>query len=466
MALALFLRCGVLPMQTMGCSWMRSITCVLLGLCALTNLFAHDGHEHPPRKVKDEEAHRPTPLPDRIILTWAGDPTTTQAVTWRTDTSITQGFVELAVATDDIEFVTAAKRFSARKELLEADLGPAHYHSWQMTDLTPNTRYVYRVGDGENWSEWLQFSTASTTAEPYSFVYFGDAQNDVKSHWSRVVREAMRETPHIRMFLHAGDLINNANRDGEWGEWFQAGGWANAMIPNVPVAGNHEYAKSKLLETGVLSKHWKPQFTLPENGPAEHLESTYWFDFQGTRFVILDSNRAIDTQSEWLETVLAKNPQPWTIVTFHHPIFSAAKNRDNPVLRDSWKPLFDKYQVDLVLQGHDHAYARSGLVGTLNVDTGVSGQDGHGTVYVVSVSGPKMYPLGVDQGVPMSRVAEDTQLFQVITIDGGELRYQAKTARGRLYDGFTIQKQPGGKNALIEQVPTDPPRRRDPKAKS
>jgi hypothetical protein len=62
----------------------------------------------------------------------------------------------------------------------------------------------------------------------------------------------------------------------------------------------------------------------------------------------------------------------------------------------------------------------------------------------------------------MKRVAEDTQLYQIITIDGGELRYEARTARGDLYDAFTLRKREGEPNELIEQIPDTPERRRDP----
>lgn len=147
-------------------------------------------------------------------------------------------------------------------------------------------------------------------------------------------------------------------------------------------------------------------------------------------------------------------------MTLHHPIYSSAKNRDNVEIRDNWQPIFDKYKVDIVLQGHDHTYARSRLV---NHATGVTVKGEYGTVYVVSVSGPKMYDIGKPTRDEFERVAEDTQLFQIITIDGNELRYQARTATGQPYDGFTLVKQAGAANQLIEQVPNTPVRLRDPK---
>jgi 3',5'-cyclic AMP phosphodiesterase CpdA len=167
----------------------------------------------------------------------------------------------------------------------------------------------------------------------------------------------------------------------------------------------------------------------------------------------------------WLRRVLANNPQRWTIVTQHHPIFSPANNRDNPELRAAWKPVFDEFKVDLVLTGHDHTYARSGDVagrgGSKNMPSGYNQayDPAIGTVYVVSVSGPKMYNVTAD-GFAV-RTAEDTQLYQIIKVGPDELHYEARTATGKLYDSFTLKKQAGKANALIESLP---PQNRRPAA--
>lgn len=443
----------------------RALGMIACLLGAGVNSSAHDGHP-PPRKVPDADAHRPTPLPDRILLTWSDDPTTTQSVTWRTDASVTAAYAEIAEAGDGPLFRAAVRRFPARTTPLHTDLGTAHYHAVTFESLTPRTRYAYRVGDGENWSEWNQFSTASAEPEPFTFVYFGDAQNDVKSMWSRVVREAYRDAPRAAFLLHAGDLINHAHSDAEWGEWHQAASHIHRMVPCIATPGNHEY--DHLPGDGIitiekqLSTHWRPQFCFPEHGPPGLEETVFWIDYQGVRIISLNSNRRQAEQVAWLESVLADNPQRWTIVTFHHPIYSAKLDRDNPQLRALWQPVFDRFGVDLVLQGHDHAYARTGMmVGEQNVTAGTAARSRPGgTVYVVSVSGPKMYDLGRQDF--MQRAAEDTQLYQIIHVDGDALHYEARTAVGRLYDAFTLKKSGGGTNELIERVPETPENRRPP----
>jgi 3',5'-cyclic AMP phosphodiesterase CpdA len=437
-------------------------------------LAAHEDHPHEgaaagwqPVAHDAAEAHAPQLLPDRIILTWDGDPATSQAVTWRTDTTVQRAVAEVAVATDHGKALEPA-RVEAVTTLLASDLGEAHYHSAAFTGLEPGMLYAYRVGDGVNWSEWFHFRTASAEAKPFTFIYFGDAQNDIRTHWSRVFREAFRDAPRAAFTLHAGDLVNRANNDAEWGEWHAAPAWVNATIPVIAATGNHEYIRNPEDRDGerLLSRHWRPQFAFPVQDPPPGFEETcYYIDYQGARIIVLDSMRNREAQAVWLRGVLEDNPQRWTIITFHHPVFSPAKNRDVPALRQLWKPLLDEFKVDLVLSGHDHTYARSGDTSgrsdVVNVPEGY--QQAYdpqvGTVYVVSVSGPKMYDLGYD-GFAV-RTAEDTQLYQVITVDGDELRYEARTATGKLYDTFTLRKRPGQPNALLEALP--PENRRPPR---
>jgi 3',5'-cyclic AMP phosphodiesterase CpdA len=419
---------------------------LLLGLAVATYpLVAQERVAAPagPPPVPPAEAHRPLAIPDRIILTWQGDPATEQSVTWRTATGVTTPVAEIALATAGPEMVKQAKRVQAETTPLKSDLGEALYHSARFADLQPATRYAYRVGDGTNWSEWFHFRTASTRAEPFSFVYFGDAQTNLKSLWSRVIREAYTDAPRARFIVHAGDLVNVAFRDAEWGEWFGAGGWVNGMVPSVATPGNHEYPLDPQRGGRALARHWRPQFALPENGPEGLEETAYCLDYQGLRLISLNSNERQEEQVAWLEERLRDYPNRWTILTFHHPLYSAARGRDNAKLRNLWLPVIDKYRVDLVLTGHDHTSARS------NMSTGMGARGAGGTVFVVSVSGPKMY--NADREPWMERIAEDTQLFQVISIDGNRLRYQARTATGELYDAFDLEKQPGQLNRLVER---------------
>jgi hypothetical protein len=420
--------------------WIRTAPALTAGLIILAAA-----------SVKQDPDPKPTPQPDRIAVTWDGDPATTMAITWRTDEMVDEAVAEIALATPDPQSLEAVLTVVASTTPLETESGMALYHSASVTGLKPNTLYAYRVGDGDDyWTEWNQIRTASTDPEPFEFIYVGDAQNDILSKWSRTIREAYSTAPDARFIIHAGDLVNNANDDGEWHEWFEAGGWIHRVVPSIPVPGNHEYSG------GDLSVQWRPQFALPRHSNPELDETTYVVDFQGVRIVGLNSNTSIDEQADWLDSVLVENPNRWTVLTFHHPIFSAATGRDNSTLRKAWKPIFDRHGVDLVLQGHDHAYGRGH-----NIPEGVRAHDAEaGPVYVVSVSGPKMYDLK-GRSEWRERSAEDTQLFQVINVGPDLLSYRAVTATGDLYDAFQIVVGADGVKRFVDGSVHLGPERRD-----
>lgn len=425
--------------------------------CGLS--LAHDDHEHDHAAEPSwpDALYMPTPFPDRICLSITADAAHEVAVTWRTSTATATSVLEIAVAEGGPDFVPKAERIEGVSSLLTTDLGDARYHEARATGLAPATRYLYRVGDGEHWSEWCQTETAASGSAPFVFVYFGDAQNDVRSHWSRVVRNAFRDAPRAAFFLHAGDLINRAERDREWGEWFEASGFIHRMLPALATPGNHEMARGNNGESR-LSHHWRPTFAFPEQGPAGLEETCYAIDYQGARFVSLNSNEQIAEQAEWLTGVLADDTPTWKIVTFHHPVFSSAKGRDNQELREAWQPLFDQLGVDLVLQGHDHTYARSpkltfepGSLEEVNLAVGRERrQTGAGTVYVVSVSGPKMYDL--EPQPVMDNWATRTQLYQVISVEPERIAYRALNAMGDVHDAFRLERQADGTTRLFNEV--------------
>lgn len=383
---------------------------------------------------------RPTQYPDRVILTWAGDPATSQTVNWRTDTTIMASKAQIKAEDANPALEKAITSYDASSTVLNGrnNYETAKYHHVTFTNLKPATVYAYRVGSGEHWSEWFQFTTASAKNEPFSFIYLGDAQNDIRSKWSRVIRKAFSHQPDARFIIHTGDLINRSNNDQEWGEWHYGGGFINGMIPSIPSPGNHEYVRDDQRKL-ILDPHWGVQYTFAGNGPKGLESSVYYVDYQDVRIISLDSQMIIldeasaKAQYEWLEKVLKESKKLWTVITFHHPIFSTAKSRDNKEFRERFKPLFDQYHIDLVLQGHDHTYSRG-----QNLPRGLSGRDVSGPVYLVSVAGPKMYQ--VDGAKWMDVSLENTQLFQVIHVDGDKLKFEAYKTSGELFDAFSLQK--------------------------
>lgn len=392
--------------------------------------------------------YAPQIYPDRIFLNVTEDASQSIAVSWRTSTLVKESLLEIMEATDDPEAVKkATSHLALTKNISFKDI-EANYHFVKVSSLQPNTLYMYRVGQGDYWSEWFQVKTAYKIAKKFSFIYLGDVQEGMRSMWPRVIRQAYTQAPDAKLIVYAGDLVNNGASDQEWGEFFYGGSFIHGSIPGLPSPGNHEHYSEN--DVQKLTPLWQAHFAPPDNGPYSLKETVFYSDVQGVRFISLNtqmmkhSEEKLRQQIEWLHKVLKNNPNKWTCIIFHHPVYSVNAKRDNKILRNNFQPIFDQYKVDLVLQGHDHVYGR-GMKKINQYGSTIPS----GTMYVVSMSGSKMYPK-VEKDW-MDRGTGDIQLYQIITVDGDLLTYKSYTATGTIHDQFQLKKQKGKPNKLIEK---------------
>ncbi|NIJ76231.1 3',5'-cyclic AMP phosphodiesterase CpdA [Xanthomonas campestris] len=435
---------------------------LLLVAMAGTRSFAAERAAEPNTQVSAGSSHYVADgFPDRIVATPAQAAATGFAVAWRTDASVDQPWLELVVAGDSPD-VGTPRRIRASTATLASENGSSHHHRADIDGLTPDTLYAYRVQGNRTWGAWNHFRTAASPDTPLTLLYFGDTQNKNLSLVSRVIRQAWRSAPDARLALFAGDLVSgkDGQDDNEWAEWFEAGRWLLEGTAVAPAPGNHEYheeGEDSPQATRTLGNHWPVTFALPHNGPSAAARTSYWFDYQGVRIAVLDGTSVLDlgtgpAQAQWLDKVLADNPHPWSIVLIHQPFFSPRADRENQKLVEQVLPVIRRHKVDLVLQGHDHTYGRRGDAA------------GQATpVFVVSVAGPKQYRLSDMARKSMRPVGEDTQLYQVLRIDNRKLRYESRTATGRLYDAFELERGSDGGKRLVEQqagriAPRDCPR--------
>jgi hypothetical protein len=393
----------------------------------------------------------------RVMLGWAADAATSRAVTWRTPLESPGARAQIAPDGPSPDLAKRAREVAATSVKVDADgTGTAWHHAARFDGLRPATRYAYRVGDGSRWSEWFSFLTAADRPAPFRFLYFGDAQNGIDDVFPRTVRAAFERAPDAALAVHAGDLLAEGYDDRLWEQWTGALAFLAPSIPSLVVPGNHDEhrppdaaAPTKVFE---VSPSWWAHFALPANGPADIGpvgRQFFYLDYQGVRFVAIDANPFanedyVESERErvqasviaWLRTVLAGNPNRWTIVIQHQPLYPVAKDRDYPAMRTLLGRLYDEFNVDLVLQGHDHVYARTWkLRGGRRVP-----DDEPGTVYVISVAGAKMYELTGRHQDLMARSVSGSQMFQVVGVDAAQLSLSAFSADGQLVDSCRIAK--------------------------
>jgi hypothetical protein len=447
--------------------------------------------------------------PTRLILTPTETPATSQSFSWLAgDASHTSGQVQVRPsAGGDVRTVDAYATGTANGN-------PRRHFSTTVTGLDPATAYEYRVGIKGSWSRWQGFSTADPGETDFQFIYYGDTQIGLDSIWPLVVRQAEATAPDSIGSVHAGDLIDSATDETQWVDWF-SGMADSAATANVMAApGNHDFSGDRYLRA------WKANFEYPHNNPTTETigeladlavgdsdaarqyaayfahwtrfatETVYFTDYQGVRFIAVNatqdaqllspasvpacagdgcpSGRVAELwtqfQATWLDYVLEASPSKWNVVAFHQPVYSASAGRDEPILREYWVPVFEKHNVDLVMMGHDHTYAR----GYNNDDrTDVDGIT-NGPVYVVSNSGAKHYDLASDETNVWTRNNATQVLrgagvttYQVVDVSEGRLAYRSYLADtapdattnlpvGSVYDEFTVSKTDDGRKWVAE----------------
>ena len=375
--------------------------------------------------------------------------------------------------------------------------GDGYIHRVLATGLKENTKYKYRLGDKELniWSDVGTFKTADNS-NTLKFIHISDPQCYEPLHsknYNELLKMAVgNSTPNF--IALTGDIVNNSKEDDEvvLEQWEWALTDQKDILQNIPVmatAGNHDAA-----ENDFNSRFNYAASSNTTNG------CYYSFDYNGVHFTVLNTNDTNDfdglsnEQLVWLENDLKQNQNAsFRIVMMHKGIYdtgghssnSGGEDADIKILREQLTMLFTNYNVDLVLQGHDHLYSRSypiTSVDTLNalttyerdgkkVSQTYNGlnysmyQNPKGTIYLNSgtASGSK-YHAAVEYNKNLIPIAAHdssvNRMYSEICIDGENLYvtvYKLNNKELVVYDTFGISKTTNNDttNNVIDEIKTN-----------
>lgn len=255
-------------------------------------------------------------------------------------------------------------------------------HDLMVSGLSAATGYQYklRFSNGQEWEDdRAKFQTAPEPGKRKKFgfwslgdMYPGETQAKVMEGFKSFIGNKP-----IDFITTQGDNIYCGNYDDCFKNSF-FGVYEDFLMqyPSFPSAGNHDYSNNPWLSPKDVA--YLRRFHLPNRaelgGVSSGSEAYYSYDYANAHFVVLESfafdstaKRVFDPNSaqyQWLEADLKANKKEWTIVYFHFPPYTKG-TYDSDVVPDLIQhrtqlvPLFEKYQVDLVLSGHSHVYERS-----------------------------------------------------------------------------------------------------------
>lgn len=216
----------------------------------------------------------------------------------------------------------------------------------------------------------------------------------------------------------------------DWDSLFNYAGSVFSHKPLMAVPGNRDS------QDGLGVDLFRNLLRYPTNGP-ENVSSgfTYAMTYKNALFLMLDVvSFSAKEQSAWIEQQLKSSTARWKFVVFHFPPYNSQE--DYPDLLNYWVPLFDQYDVDMVMNGHYHYYMRSFPM----YNNRPAEKTGDGTIYITSV-GTFINEVLNDEKQPYAAVKfVDGYLFQRVEIDGNTLTYQATDSLGAVRDRFVIHK--------------------------
>lgn len=335
-----------------------------------------DDHDHQPASEEQYEKSDPDPSlletdgAPGLLLTWQRDPTTTMTIDWH------------ATETQD---ATPALEFRIRDtEPWERRSGqPFEFYGTdrtiqrvELTGLEPNTEYAFRLPTDERT---YLFRTMPETLEERS-VQFASG-GDTMHHWKYLARTNQIAMQRELDFVEWGGDLAYADGDvdhvDDWFDWFAVNKNTliterNRVIPIVVGIGNHEiyggsslYAYSEYEQTDRHRALMAPYFYQLFAFPGQPGYGTLDFG-EYLSLLMLDtdhSNPIHGTQREWLEKQLEeRTDQSYVIPSYHVPGYPSHRDYEATTesrVREYWVPLFERFELDLALEHHDHTYKRT-----------------------------------------------------------------------------------------------------------
>jgi len=299
-----------------------------------------------------------------------------------------------------------------------SEYGSDHQHTYTITNLTPATKYYYRVSvDTNKFVESFRAAPPSDVDDA-KFIVYGDTRSYPADHdqvAGAIVSSYVADSSFQSLIVSVGDLVNNGDLESDWDTQFFATGYPHIqeMLANMPyqtVMGNHE-------KSGVLfSKYF----------PYPFVGGRYWsFDYGPTHFVIVDQYTSYgpgSPQLAWIENDLFSTATRWKFMIMHEPGWSAGGHPNNVSVQTYLQPLCEEYGVAVLFAGHNHYYARAEVNGVQHVTTGGGGA-------------PLTLP---DTTYPNIVTATMALHYCKVEIDSDSLHVTALTPAGQVIDEFTI----------------------------
>ena len=349
---------------------------------------------------------------------------------WELSSPVEQQTVEVRVQGAE----TILRRYPATDERFTDDHIEVYQYAAELEQLTPGTRYQYRIAAGETATDWQELY-APAADESYKMLIFPDSQSSDYADWKQVAHLAWARNTDAQLFACMGDLVDNGEDRLQWTEFFAGVEEMHRVIPMAPVMGNHEtYNRDWKVRLPEAYLHY---FDTPKNGSKEFDRYYYSFDYGDVHYIVLcTQQKEIDAfkrgllaeQLAWMRRDLKAHRRRWNVVLMHKDVLQYRINgrpeREEGIDEENgrvWMPVFDELAIDVVFSAHLHTYRNRGHIYGFGKTA-----DKKGPLYILTgVAGNVRYPnLWIDHAfdeVTLPQPETDNYLTMEVTRDALEI---------------------------------------------
>ena len=269
---------------------------------------------------------------------------------------------------------------------LTTEYGDDHQHGHTITNLSPGTKYYYKVISPGGTHEATFRSAPSETETILNFFMYGDTRTQYSWHdavSAAIISDYQADSSFQTLTVCTGDLVTYGAVESEWQTEFFTDQGPNIQqrlseVPFVSCLGNHGLYMVNYSGLDTNSVLFGKYFPYP------YVDRRYWsFDYGPVHFTIADlypgnydpyaQGLLDDDQLAWIENDLNTTTKDWKFVIIHEPGWSAggsssgAPHPNNENVQDLLQPLLEQYGVQMLQCGHNHYYAHAVKNGVLHL---------------------------------------------------------------------------------------------------
>lgn len=298
-----------------------------------------------------------------------------------------------------------------------------------VTGLEQGKTYYYSYTENGSWSEVQPFTVQPS--EEFTVLYVSDAQIGRSGDetldeilirdtcgWNYTVEKMLFAYPNAAFAISGGDQFQSPDSLVQMKAYLSPE--ALRSLPVANTIGNHDD------DSTLYSDIFNNPNAVDELMPSK-AGTGYYYTYGDALFITINSNNnfMFDTAKVLREATQAYPDTKWRVVTMHHNPYSASLSDDDfSEERLFFSSLYDLYDIDLCLSGHDHFYSRTNTMFAGEIT------ESEGTVYVQSSSA---------SGSNYDPLPESTASFTVSAFDVRVPTYTAFTFSGDAIVGTTYR---------------------------